>query len=186
MPRPPLLPSPPPPPSSSVSATPQPSVWDSAAPGASVALFAWITGHGSNPPPPVSQGCEYAPTSHEFRLSLGGGGGPPLAVANSSAIAFAQYMLAGSAFGCSSKAGLGVITNQHGDYRDGRDGWCPGQAVAPLAWDVTAAFASVSAAPRLVNYSALSYYVGGGTDPGGAGCGGNIVLSAALVFFGPT
>ena len=35
-----------------------------------------------------------------------------LAVANSSSIAYDQYMLAGSQFGCSSKTVLGVIANQ--------------------------------------------------------------------------
>lgn len=93
-------------------------------------------------------------------------------------------MLAGSMFGCSSKATLGVIANQHGDYRDGRDGWCPGQAVQPLAWDVTAAFVNESLAgiPRLVNYSALSYYVGGG-HPSSDGCKGVIVMNSSLVFY---
>ena len=109
-----------------------------------------------------------------------------LAVANSSSIAYDQYMLAGSQFGCSSKTVLGVIANQHGDYRDGRDGWCPGQAVQPLAWDVSSAFNGSSvdaAAARLVNYSALSYYVGG-SHPSADGCGGVIVMSAVLVFYG--
>ena len=159
----------------------QPPIWNASAPGSSVALIAWITGHGSNPPPPVSYGCEYAPTSHEFRIALAQG--PSLIVANSSDIAYAQYMLAGSEFGCSSKASLGVISNQHGDYRDGRDGWCPGQAVMPLAWDVTSAFAEYPALPRTVNYSALSYFVGG-MNPSADGCGGDIVLSADFVFFG--
>ncbi len=86
-------------------------------------------------------------------------------------------------FGCSDKTAIGVIANQHGDYRDGRNGWCPGQAVKPLLWDVTSAFGAANIdEPRIVNYSALSYYVGG-TNASADGCGGPVVLSAALLFY---
>ena len=74
-------------------------------------LFALITGHGSDPPPPASQGCEYAPTSHAFAISAGGAS--PAMSFNSSDIAFDQYMLAGSIFGCADKVAThGVIGNQ--------------------------------------------------------------------------
>ena len=142
------------------------------------ALFALITGHGSDPPPPASQGCEYAPTSHAFAISAGGA---PSTSFNSSDIAYAQYMLAGSIFGCADKVVLGVIANQHGDYRDGRNGWCPGGGVTPLLWDVTAA-AGAGGGVLEVTYSALSYYVDG-SHPSADGCGGDIVLSAAVIFY---
>jgi hypothetical protein len=146
---------------------------------ARASLFAFITGHGSDPPPPAGQGCEYAPTSHAFALSSGGAAAPSLVV-NSSDIAFEQYMLAGSMFGCSDKVAIGVIGNQHGDYRDGRNGWCPGNGVRPLAWDVTSA---VGAGGVLnVSYAALSYYVDG-SHPSADGCGGDIVLSSAVLFY---
>jgi len=170
-----------------------------------VALIALITGHGSAPPPPVSQGCEYAPTSHAFSLepaataltlpfpvsssqrnamSVPASSSSRAVTVNSSAVAFAQYMLAGAETACADKtAAGGVIANQHGDYRDGRNGWCPGQGVRPLQWDVSAAFGAPAGAVN-VSYSALSYYVGG-THPSPDGCGGDIVLSAALVFYSP-
>lgn len=151
-----------------------------------VSLFAFITGHGSDPPPPVGQGCEYAPTSHAFALGPPSGESP-LLIVNSSVSAYAQYMLAGSEEACAQQVGAidadgrlyGVIANQHGDYRDGRNGWCPGQGVRSLQWDVTPA---VTARGVNISYSALSYYVGG-SHPSAAGCGGDIVFSAALIFY---
>jgi hypothetical protein len=90
-------------------------------------------------------------------------------------------MLAGSMLGCSDKVAIGVIGNQHGDYRDGRNGWCPGFGVRPLAFDITAAAGGAGALLN-ITYSALSYYVDG-SHPSPDGCGGDIVLSAAVVFF---
>ena len=64
----------------------------------------WPTfGAGSDPPPPVGLGCEYAPTSHAF--SIGPVDSPARVVANSSDVAAAQYMLAGSQLGCVDKVG---------------------------------------------------------------------------------
>jgi len=152
-----------------------------------VSLVAFITGHGSDPPPPVGQGCEYAPTSHAFALGTGSDPTPLLRV-NSSESAYAQYMLAGFEEACAEQVGaldapylFGVVGNQHGDYRDGRNGWCPGQGVRPLLWDVSAAVDKNGGALR-INYSALSYYVGG-SHPSSDGCGGDIIFSAALVFY---
>jgi len=151
-------------------------------PFSSVTLFALISGHGSDPPPPASQGCEYAPTSHAF--AVGPAGQAPALTVNSSQVAYNQYMLAGSIFGCADKVGgsFGVIGNQHGDWRDGRNGWCPGEAVWPLEFDVSAAFVGGSGASFEVAYSALSYYVDG-SHPSPDGCGGDIVFGAAFVFF---
>jgi len=153
-----------------------------------VSLFAFITGHGSDPPPPVGQGCEYAPTSHAFAIGPPNGESPLLTVNSSDSAYYAQYMLAGSEEACAQQVGspldadgglYGVIANQHGDYRDGRNGWCPGQGVRSLQWDVSSAIVKSGVN---VSYAALSYYVGG-SHPSGAGCGGDIVFSASLVFY---
>ena len=139
-------------------------------------LWALITGHGSDPPPPAGQGCEYAPTSHAF--ALGPPGRPPVLSANSTVAGGERYMGAGSELGCAdSVRSGGVISNQHGDWRDGRNGWCPGQAVQPLLWDVTDAVVGTVVS---VTYSALSYYVGG-SHPSADGCGGEIYMSATLL-----
>ena len=73
--------------------------------------------------------------------------------------------------------------------------------VEPVEWDVSSAFnlgsqssttdtslrsdslfTAVDAADVLITYSALSYYVDG-SHPSPDGCGGDIVFSAAIVFF---
>ena len=146
-----------------------------------VSLMVWISGHGADAPPPTSVGCEYAPTSHQF--AIGPAGAAPSLVVNTSDVAFSQYMLAGSQRGCSDNVGEGVISGGHGDWRDGRAGWCPGQAVRPVEWDVSAAFSAKGAALYELSYLAQSYYVDG-SHPSEAGCGGDIVFSGALVWRG--
>ena len=155
-------------------------------------LTALITGHGSAPPPPVSQGCEYSPTEHSFAIGIPGGAQPILIVNSSdSPISRAQYMGAGSEEGCANQVGVidsdgigfyGAIGNQHGDYRDGRDGWCPGQGVRALRWDVSNAISHDDGIAIEITYSALSFYVDG-THPSYDGCGGDIIFSAALLFY---
>jgi 6-phosphogluconolactonase (cycloisomerase 2 family) len=147
-----------------------------------VTLTAIISGHGSDPPPPVSSGCEYAPTSHSFSIRVANSTNPILIV-NSSDIAYSQFMLAGSMLGCANKVSLGVIANSHGDYRDGRDGWCPGQVVSPLIFDVTDAF-TTGAGVFQISYNAISYWVDG-THPSENGCGGDIYYSGVLSFSQP-
>jgi hypothetical protein len=39
--------------------------------------------------------------------------------------------------GCLQRVDAGVVPNQHGTWYYGRGGWCPGQDVAPWAFDVT-------------------------------------------------
>ena len=82
-------------------------------------LIALITGHGSDPPPPLAQGCEYAPTSHTFSFVPADSPHLPTLVVNTSAVAGDQYMGAGSALGCANRVAEGVIDNSHGDWRDG-------------------------------------------------------------------
>ena len=143
-------------------------------------VFALVTGHGSDPPPPVGQGCEYAPTEHVFYLGAPGGSAPLLAL-NTSLAAPQQYLLAGSIFGCSDKVPLGVLGNQHGDWRDGRNGWCPGQGVAPvLSADIASALAGLPVVQ--VTYQAFSFYTDL-TNRSLQGCGGDIQWSAALLLY---
>jgi len=144
-----------------------------------VILTALISGHGSDPPPPASTGCEYSPTSHAFSIRPTSSASPTLIV-NSSDIAYDQYMLAGSIFGCSDKVAQGVIANSHGDYRDGRDGWCPGKLVSPLEFDITGAFEN-GAGLYEISYNAISYWVDG-SHPSSAGCGGDIYFSGVISF----
>ena len=143
-----------------------------------------ISGHGSDDPPPNGFGCEFAPTSHAFTVGTAGGALAPIVV-NSSASAegYAQFMLADSELSCNAKiSDLGVTAGQHGTQKGGRNGWCPGAPVWPLQWDVTPALAP--SAPATVHYAALSYWVGG-THASSDGCGGDIYLTAAIVFYAP-
>ncbi len=148
----------------------------------SMALFAVITGHGSDPPPPAALGCEYAPTEHTF--SLGPPGQPPTVLLNSSTLAPAQYLEAGSMLGCVEKVPLGVIANQHGDWRDGRNGWCPGQGVVPLLFQGVqgATLGGLAGEEVQVTYTAYSFY-DDLSHKSEDGCGGDIQWSAALLFY---
>lgn len=63
---------------------------------------------------------------------------------------------------------------------DGRDGWCPGEVVEPLIFDVSRAVSQTGV--HSVTYNALSYFVGGG-HPSADGCGGDIFYSGVLLFY---
>jgi hypothetical protein len=150
-----------------------------------VALWVLVTGHGSDPPPPVAAGCEYAPTTHAFTFTNGAGptDAPPLLVANTTAVDGGALTRAGSPRGCAdaARSRAGVLPNSHGDWVDGRNGWCPGAAVTPLVWDITPALRRATVDVLNVTYSALSYWVDG-THASPEGCGGDIFMTAVLLF----
>lgn len=76
----------------------------------------------------------------------------------------------------------GSLPNEHGTWYSGRNGWCDGQDVAPLVWDITHAVQAEPGAQFDVSYYALSYDVGG-ANPTDAGCGGHIIMSSNVVFY---
>lgn len=149
-----------------------------------VEVEALITGHGN---------CEFEPTSHHFIIN-----GVDF---NTNDIAFDRFRLAGTALGCTLQVPRGSLPNEHGTWYYGRNGWCDGQAVDPLVWDVTDALAMVmddaaevgsplrgagSAIPLPrqfnVTYRAYSYGVGG-EIPTEDGCGGTILMSSNVAFY---
>lgn len=86
-----------------------------------VQLVTLATGHGSD-----RQGCgEFCPAEQTFTVA----GSEPYAVTSTEA---------GSAEGCVDHLGDGALPNQAGTWMYGRNGWCPGMGVVPVAWDVTA------------------------------------------------
>ena len=134
-----------------------------------VIIVAIISGHG---------GCEFVPTSHSFLVN-----GQSF---NTTTVAYDRFMLAGSAEGCTKQVKYGSIPNEHGTWYYGRNGWCDGQDIPPLEWDVTKALAGgdVTAMPKIfqISYKALSYAVGGGL-PSEGGCGGHIIMNAQVAFY---
>ena len=90
-------------------------------------------------------------------------------------------MEAGSELGCADKAGRGAVPNEHGTWYYGRNGWCDGQDVSPLVWDVTASAPAGQAAT--LRYYARSYPVGKPDQPTEDGCHGTITMSSYLLFW---
>merc|ERR1711871_1075397 len=163
-----------------------------------VAIEAVITGHGN---------CEFLPPSHHYEIRSSGCHNDSAkqekkevrshlhGTYSSSDIAFDRYMQAGTPLGCAYLVSKGSVPNEHGTWMYGRNGWCDGQDVKPLVWDVTESFmaaralqdddcnsASVAETSITVTYHALSYDVGG-SNPTNAGCGGYILLSNNLVWW---
>ena len=97
-----------------------------------------------------------------------------------------RFMLAGTPEGCTKQVALGSIPNEHGTWYYGRDGWCDGQDIPPLEWDVTDAIkrslSPSSPGTFELSYHALSYNVGG-THPSEDGCGGTIIMNAQVAFY---
>ena len=145
-----------------------------------------ISGHGAAAPPPLGQGCEFAPTSHAFALGPASTAPAGRMSANTSEVAFDQFMRASTELGCAVQVsgtggGGGSMAGQHGAWIGGRNGWCPGMVVRPVSWDVTAALAG-GIGPCFVQHTALSYW----TDLSHAsaeGCGGDIQFSGELIFY---
>lgn len=86
-----------------------------------VELVHAITGHGAD-----TEGCsEFCPSRHEFVVN----GTEPLVT---------DFADAGTANGCRDRVRTGgVVPNQAGTWTYGRAGWCPGQGVDPVRWDIT-------------------------------------------------
>ena len=127
-------------------------------------VVAIISGHGN---------CEFQPTSHHFVVN-----GQDF---NTSAIAHDMFILAGSSLGCTMQVPQGSVPNEHGTWYYGRNGWCDGMDVKPLVWDVSEA--ALGAGPTFnLTYFALSYNVGG-SNPSQKGCGGGIIMQAAVAFY---
>ncbi|GAU88643.1 hypothetical protein RvY_01302-2 [Ramazzottius varieornatus] len=85
-----------------------------------VTTYALITGHGSD-----NNNCaEFCVTSHNFLLNE----------ANLNSRIFTN---AGTPQGCAHRVKFGVEPNQHGTWLYGRNGWCPGENVAPWTLDIT-------------------------------------------------
>lgn len=105
-------------------------------------------------------------------------------------------MNAGSEFGCTAFVGQGSVPNEHGTWYYGRDGWCDGQDVKPLVWDITSALALDHDDPQQtptsgrkgraqefnLTYFALAYDVGG-KHPSEDGCDGGILMTANVAFY---
>eukprot|EP00041_Stephanoeca_diplocostata_P019331 m.414820 g.414820 ORF g.414820 m.414820 type:complete len:630 (-) comp21275_c1_seq2:3608-5497(-) len=129
-------------------------------------LTALVTGHGD---------CEFRPSSHHWVIN-------GKYHYNSSEVAYDQYMLAGSSYGCANHTRLGSIPNEHGTWYFGRNGWCDGMDVKPLVFDVTDAVAVTET--NVITYSALGYTqdASGALQPTPSGCGGYILMSSSIVF----
>jgi|ERR1712216_812102 len=132
-----------------------------------VAVGAIITGHS---------GCEFQPTSHHFVVN-----GHDY---NTSSLEYrSRFMEAGSALGCAEKTILGAVPNEHGTWYYGRNGWCDGQDVKPLVWDITDSIPNIKEGVHSLRYYALSYANGDPNKPNENGCSGIILLSSYLLFW---
>jgi len=130
------------------------------------AIAAIITGHG---------GCEFAPTSHHFVVN----GHQEFNTSNGEYTD--RFMEAGTQFGCADKTSRGAVPNEHGTWYYGRNGWCDGQDVKPLVWDITSATTATGA--QSLRYYGLSYADTNPKKPDDAGCGGNIQMASYLLFW---
>ncbi len=102
-----------------------------------VELVTIATGHGND-----GHGCgEFCAAEQTFTV-------------NGTAGYDVSFPEAGSSDGCVDHVGAdGALPNQAGTWTYGRNGWCPGMGVAPVAWDVTAA--SLPGADNALHYQAL-------------------------------
>ena len=125
-----------------------------------VTTYALITGHGSD-----NNNCaEFCVTSHNFLL-------------NEASLNSRIFTNAGTPQGCAHRVKFGVAPNQHGTWLYGRNGWCPGENVAPWALDITDQI--------LYNQENRIRYYGhyNNTDPNPTANPGNIIISAYLVYW---
>ncbi|MCE9578816.1 MAG: hypothetical protein K8W52_37170 [Deltaproteobacteria bacterium] len=85
-----------------------------------VELVAIVTGHGSASDAQCAEFCD-----HHHAFTVGGA---------THTIAFPD---AGTEAGCMANVDHGMTPNQSGTWWYGRGGWCPGQQVAPVVFDIT-------------------------------------------------
>ncbi|PRW21088.1 Peptide-N(4)-(N-acetyl-beta-D-glucosaminyl)a sparagine amidase F [Chlorella sorokiniana] len=113
-------------------------------------LVARITGHGWGP---ETDGCaDFCGTQHSFWV-------------NGAAHEFGmRFERAGALWACADQVPNGVVPNQHGTFLYGRNGWCPGQDVAPWVADVTAALSPLGQLNSIAYCGALV----NGSEPRGS------------------
>ncbi len=121
-------------------------------------LVAIVSGHGQEPGNNCAEWCDH---NHHFLI-----GGTEVAT-----ISFPGE--AGRENGCADLAGEGVPPGQWGNWSPLRAGWCPGLPVPARRFDITAAV-------RAGEENELTYE---GSYAGGMPMGGDIDLSAYVVFF---
>lgn len=123
-----------------------------------IVLTAYITGHGD---------MEFVPSQHTFTVN-----------GHAFTISFLEPL---NQIGCAKQVISGVSANGHGAWWYGRDGWCNGDAVSPVSFDVSAA---VNKASRFdVAYSAAQYNVTTSSWQEPQSPGGYISLSSRIVFY---
>ena len=136
-----------------------------------IELVSLITGHS---------GCEFVSTSHTFVINQGK---TKNNYSTSDPSYYDRYMNAGTNYGCANQIVNGATPNEHGTWYFGRNGWCNGQDVKPLIWDITSDI-NIGGSNEL-KYQALAYPINGGNGTD-AGCAGNIRQSSYLIFHSGT
>ena len=122
-----------------------------------VEIWAIITGHGGD----TNNCAEFCNHQHEWTVG--------------SDVFFHEHDTIGNDIACLEAIDDGVVPNQSGTWWFGRGGWCPGQHVTPVVFDVTESV-------TLGGDATLSYQglFNGGTPPDNSG---NIRMSSWLVIY---
>ena len=89
-------------------------------------------------------------------------------------------MKAGTPFGCADLVPSGAVPNEHGTWYYGRNGWCDGQDVKPVVFDITNYIVD---GDNEVKYWGLGYDVGGEGGGSEDGCGGYILMSSSIAIY---
>ncbi|BDA49567.1 hypothetical protein COCOBI_14-1860 [Coccomyxa sp. Obi] len=124
-------------------------------------LEAVITGHGSD----ENNCAEFCVTNHRFSIN--------------GKEHWVNFTQAGTAWGCTTKVGEGMIPNEHGTWQYGRNGWCDGQNVRPWLADVTADLLGEGGGENVAEYIGLFE----GRDPDPETTPGFIMMESAIIFF---
>lgn len=105
-----------------------------------VELVTTTTGHGWGKD--TANCAEFCVTDHEWTV-------------NSSQKWVNSFQTAADQFYCFLSSAAGVVPNQPGTWYFGRGGWCPGQEVRPVVWDITAAVKNGVGEVNALQYRAL-------------------------------